>query len=80
MVTSYSRVLKEAVMANPEHRSREARAGAAEASELRHILIHWLRGMLYREIAEQLAIGDKAVEYHLMRALARFRRVAANLK
>jgi RNA polymerase sigma-70 factor (ECF subfamily) len=39
--------------------------------------MHRLRGMTYREIANQLDIGDKGVEYHMMRALARCRKVAA---
>lgn len=43
----------------------------------RIFLMHRLRGMSYREIAEKLGIGDKAVEYHMMRALARCRRAAA---
>ncbi|HJS09998.1 sigma-70 family RNA polymerase sigma factor [Sphingopyxis sp.] len=43
----------------------------------RIFLMHRLRGMSYREIGERLGIGDKAVEYHMMRALARCRRAAA---
>lgn len=44
----------------------------------RHIfLMHRLRHLTYREIAEQLGIGDKGVEYHMMRALARCRRAIA---
>lgn len=43
----------------------------------RVFLMHRLRGMTYREIANQLDIGDKGVEYHMMRALARCRKVAA---
>ena len=42
----------------------------------RIFLMHRLRGLTYAEIAEQLGIGDKGVEYHMMRALARCRRVA----
>lgn len=61
-----------------------------EASELRRIfrrtlramprrtrrifLMHRLRGMSYRAIAERLSIGEKSVEYHMMCALARCRR------
>lgn len=43
----------------------------------RVFLMHRLRGLSYREIAEQLGIGDKGVEYHMMRALARCRRAVA---
>lgn len=45
----------------------------------RIFLMHRLKGMSYREIAEQLAVGDKGVEYHMMRALARCRRATARL-
>ncbi|WP_439486902.1 RNA polymerase sigma factor [Blastomonas fulva] len=40
-------------------------------------LMHRLRGMTYRQIAEQLDIGENGVEYHMMRALARCRLAAA---
>lgn len=40
----------------------------------RIFLMHRLRGMTYKEIAEKLGIGDKAVQYHMMRALARCRK------
>ncbi len=43
----------------------------------RIFLMHRLRHLTYREIAEELQIGDKAVEYHMMRALARCRRMIA---
>ncbi|WP_257547154.1 RNA polymerase sigma factor [Sphingopyxis sp. DBS4] len=42
----------------------------------RIFLMHRLKGMSYREIAEQLGVGEKGVEYHMMRALARCRRAA----
>lgn len=42
----------------------------------RVFLMHRLRGMTYGEIANQLGIGDKGVEYHMMRALARCRKAA----
>ena len=45
----------------------------------RIFLMHRLRGMSYREIAEQLGIGNKGVEYHVMRALARCRKAVAAL-
>lgn len=40
----------------------------------RIFLMHRLRHLTYKEIAEQIGIGDKAVEYHMKRALARCRR------
>lgn len=40
----------------------------------RIFLMSRLRCLTYKEIAEQLGIGDKAVEYHMMRALARCRK------
>jgi len=40
----------------------------------RIFLMSRLRSLTYKEIAEQLGIGDKAVEYHMMRALARCRK------
>lgn len=43
----------------------------------RVFLMHRLRGMTYRQISERLGIGEKGVEYHMMRALARCRRAAA---
>lgn len=43
----------------------------------RIFLMSRLRRLTYREIGEQLGIGDKAVEYHMMRALARCRRAIA---
>lgn len=43
----------------------------------RIFLMHRLRQLTYREIAEQLGIGDKAVEYHMTRALALCRRAVA---
>lgn len=43
----------------------------------RIFLMHRLRCLTYGEIAEQLGIGDKGVEYHMMRALARCRRAVA---
>lgn len=43
----------------------------------RIFLMQRLRGLTYREIAEQLGIGDKGVEYHMARALALCRRAIA---
>ena len=43
----------------------------------RIFLMHRLKGMSYREIATELGVGEKGVEYHLMRALARCRRAVA---
>jgi len=45
----------------------------------RIFLMHRLKGMSYREISEKLGVGDKGVEYHMMRALDRCRRAAARL-
>lgn len=42
----------------------------------RIFLMHRLRGMTYRNIADELGISAKAVEKHMGRALARCRRVA----
>lgn len=46
----------------------------------RIFLMHRLKGMSYRAIAEHLGVGDKGVEYHMMRALGRCRRAAARLE
>lgn len=46
----------------------------------RIFLMHRLKGMSYRAIAEQLGVGEKGVEYHMMRALGRCRRAAALLE
>lgn len=46
----------------------------------RIFLMHRLKGMSYREIAAHLAIGEKGVEYHMMRALSRCRRAAVRLQ
>ena len=43
----------------------------------RVFLMHRLGGMSYKQIAEELGIGGKCVEYHMMRALARCRRAVA---
>jgi RNA polymerase sigma-70 factor (ECF subfamily) len=43
----------------------------------RIFLMHRLRHLTYREIADQIGIGDKAVEYHMTRALARCRSAIA---
>lgn len=67
-----------------------------EAADLRHayrqalqtmprrtrriFLMHRLRNMTYREIAEELSIGNQGVEYHMMRALARCRNAVATLE
>ncbi|RIV78772.1 sigma-70 family RNA polymerase sigma factor [Pelagerythrobacter aerophilus] len=44
----------------------------------RIFLMHRLKGMTYREIAEQIGISDKGVQHHMMRALARCRRAASS--
>lgn len=41
----------------------------------RIFLMHRLKGMSYRAIAERLSVGEKCIEYHMMRALARCRRI-----
>jgi RNA polymerase sigma-70 factor (ECF subfamily) len=46
----------------------------------RIFLMHRLKGMSYRAIAEQVGIGEKGVDYHMMRALDRCRRAAARLE
>jgi RNA polymerase sigma-70 factor (ECF subfamily) len=43
----------------------------------RIFLMHRLKGMTYREIAEQIGISNKGVQRHMMRALARCRRAAS---
>ncbi len=66
---------------------------AIEASDLRHglrrailampartrriFLMHRLRRQTYREIAEEIGIGEQGVEYHMMRALARCRKAVS---
>ncbi|MBM0171319.1 sigma-70 family RNA polymerase sigma factor [Altererythrobacter sp. C41] len=40
----------------------------------RIFLMHRLRHLTYKQIAEQLGISNKAVKYHMARALARCRR------
>lgn len=49
---------------------------AMPARTRRIFLMHRLQGKTYREIAKHLGVSDKGVEYHMMRALARCRRVA----
>lgn len=44
----------------------------------RIFLMSRLRQQTYREIADELGISDKAVEYHMARALVRCRRVAVS--
>ncbi|MGV1682364.1 sigma-70 family RNA polymerase sigma factor [Sphingopyxis sp. NJF-3] len=39
----------------------------------RIFLMHRLRSQTYREIANEVGIGEEGVEYHMMRALARCR-------
>lgn len=39
----------------------------------RVFLMHRLRSQTYREIANEVGIGEQGVEYHMMRALARCR-------
>ena len=46
----------------------------------RIFLMHRLKGMSYRQIARELCVGDKCIEYHMMRALNRCRRAAARLQ
>ena len=46
----------------------------------RIFLMHRLKGMSYRAIAEQIGVGENGVEYHMMRALRRCRRAAAQLQ
>lgn len=43
----------------------------------RIFLMHRLRRQTYREIAEEIGIREQGVEYHMMRALARCRKVIA---
>ncbi len=43
----------------------------------RIFLMHRLRSQTYREIANEVGIGEQGVEYHMMRALARCRTAAA---
>ncbi|EKU74089.1 RNA polymerase sigma factor [Sphingobium yanoikuyae] len=43
----------------------------------RIFLMHRLKGLSYREISVELGVGEKGVEYHMMRALARCRRAFA---
>lgn len=43
----------------------------------RIFLMHRLKGLSYREISTELGVGEKGVEYHMMRALARCRRALA---
>ena len=70
-----------------------AQAWSIEASDLRRtlrrtslamprrtrriFLMHRLRSQTYREIANEVGIGEQGVEYHMMRALARCRTAAA---
>jgi len=62
---------------------RELRAGYRRAllalpkRTRRIFLMHRLKGMTYREIAERLLISDKGVEYHMMRALRRCQNAAS---
>ena len=46
----------------------------------RIFLMHRLKGMSYRAIAEHFGISDNGVEYHMMRALARCRRATERLR
>jgi len=45
----------------------------------RIFLMHRLTDKTYREIAEELRIADKSVDYHMMRALAQCRRVMTSI-
>lgn len=44
----------------------------------RIFLMHRLRSQTYREIANEVGIGEEGVEYHMMRALARCRTAVAS--
>lgn len=44
----------------------------------RIFLMHRLRSQTYREIANEVGIGEQGVEYHMMRALARCRTAVAS--
>lgn len=46
----------------------------------RMFLMHRLKGMSYKQISERLGVGEKVVEYHMMRALARCRRAGDRLQ
>ena len=72
---------QECAIQSAELRRAYRRALLAMPRRTRRIfLMHRLKGMTYRGIAEQLGIGDKGVEYHMMRALGRCRRAAARLE
>jgi len=43
----------------------------------RIFIMHRMRNLTHREIGERLGITGKAVQYHMTRALARYRRVIA---
>lgn len=43
----------------------------------RIFLMHRLKGLSYGEVAAELGVGEKCIEYHMMRALARCRRAVA---
>lgn len=59
-----------------ELRAAYRRALLALPTRTRRIfLMHRLKGMSYRAIAEHLGVGEKCIEYHMMRALARCRRI-----
>lgn len=65
--TDLQRVYRQALRAMPQ-RTR------------RIFLMHRLRNMTYREIAEHFGISDQGVEYHMMRALVRCREAITVLK
>lgn len=46
----------------------------------RIFLMHRLKGMSYRQIEEQLGVGDKCVQYHMTRALRCCGRAVARLQ
>ncbi|WP_054589360.1 RNA polymerase sigma factor [Sphingopyxis macrogoltabida] len=61
-----------------EIRAAYRRALLALPQRTRRIfLMHRLKGMSYRAIAESLKLGEKGVEYHMMRALSRCRKTVA---
>ena len=43
----------------------------------RIFLMHRLKGLSYRQIEVELGVGDKCVQYHMVRALSRCRKAAA---
>lgn len=72
---------QESGIQSAELRGAYRRALLAMPRRTRRIfLMHRLKGMSYRVIAEQLGIGEKGIDYHMMKALSRCRRAAARLE